>query len=419
MRISTAQIFTSGTLNMNRTQTDLFKLQNQIATGRRILSPEDDPVAAAQALVTTQSQEVNQQYLENQQNAKVQLTMAETELSGVTDVLQYIRERAIQLGNGALGDTQRGYIAADLQRKYDELVSLANSQNGEGLYLFSGFRGATRPFSASGNTSGPFDINNPTVVYNGDEGERRLQVDASRQMGVTVSGEEAFLNIRNGNGTFTTTAATGNAGTGFAAPGLVTDLAAWNALTQPQDLQLQFTVAGPLTTYQVVDVAGGNTVIASGTYAPGQAIDVPAAGIQLSVSGQPGNGDSFAVAPAVNESVFDIVQNLIGIAQQPAASWPGGGAEYAQNLAQSISHLDRGMENILRVRATVGSRLNELDSLETVATDLDVQFAGRVSKLQDLDYAEAISSLNLKQIQLEAAQRSFVKVSGLSLFNFL
>ena len=87
--------------------------------------------------------------------------------------------------------------------------------------------------------------------------------------------------------------------------------------------------------------------------------------------------------------------------------------------AKSSGMMYRGLENILRVRATVGSRLNELDSLETVATDLDVQFAERVSKLQDLDYAEAISNLNLKQIQLEAAQRSFVKVSGLNLFNFL
>lgn len=313
MRVSTSQIYTSGTLNMNRTQSDLFRLQNQIATGRRILAPSDDPVASAQALVTTQSQAVNQQYLENQQNAKVQLSMAETQLGGVTDVLQYIRERAVQLGNGALGDTQRGYIATDLQRKFDELVALANSQNGEGQYLFSGFRGTTVPFAVTGNV-GAFDAANPSVAYNGDEGERLLQVEASRQMGVTVSGEEAFLNISDGTG--------------------------------------------------------------------------------------------------LPKSVFDIVQNLISVAQGPAATLPA-------NLSASLGDLDKGMENILRVRATVGSRLGELDDLATVASDIDVQFAERLSKLQDLDYAEAISNLNQKQVQLEAAQRSFVKVSGLSLFNFL
>lgn len=321
MRVSTTQIYENATLNLNRNQTDLFRLQNQISTGRRVLSPEDDPVASAQALVTLQSQAVNKQYLENQGNAKVQLTMAETTLDGITNVVQYVRERAVQLGNGALGDQQRQAIATDLQQKFDELVALANAQNGEGLYLFSGFRGGTRPFSLSGNVGAPFDVNNPSVNFNGDGGERVLQVEASREMGVTVSGDDAFMRLRNSAGD--------------------------------------------------------------------------------------------------NESLFDVFQNLIAVAQRPATSWPGGSAEFAQNLAGSLSQLDRGLENILRVRATVGARLSELDSLETVATDLDVQFAERVSNLQDLDFAQAISDLTRKQIQLEAAQRSFVQISGLSLFNFL
>lgn len=321
MRVSTAQIFENATLNMNRNQTDLFRLQNQISTGRRVLAPEDDPVASAQALVTTQSQQVNKQFLENQGNAKVQLTMAETTLDGVTNVIQYVRERAVQLGNGALGDDQRQAIATDLQQKFDELVALANAQNGEGLYLFSGFKGGTRPFSLAGNAATPYNVTNPSVSFNGDGGERVLQVEASRQMGVTVSGDDVFMRLRNDSG--------------------------------------------------------------------------------------------------VNESLFDVFQNLIGIAQRPAASWPGGGAEFGQNLATSLSQLDRGLDNVLRVRATVGARLAELDSLETVATDLDVQFAERVSNLQDLDYAQAISDLTRKQVQLQAAQRSFVTISGLSLFNFL
>lgn len=321
MRVSTAQIFDNATLNLNRNQTDLFRLQNQISTGRRILSPEDDPVASAQALVTTQSKEVNLQYLENQGNAKVQLTMAETTLDGITNVVQYVRERAVQLGNGALGDAQRQAIATDLQQKFDELVALANSQNGEGLYLFSGFRGGTRPFSLAGNATAPFDVNNPSVNYNGDGGERLLQVEASRQMGVTVPGDDVFMRLRNSSG--------------------------------------------------------------------------------------------------VNESMFDVFKNLIDVAQRPAASWPGGNAEFAQNLTASLGQLDNGLNNILRVRATVGARLNELDSLATVAADLDVQFAERISNLQDLDYAKAISDLTRKQIQLEAAQRSFVQIAGLSLFNFL
>ena len=85
----------------------------------------------------------------------------------------------------------------------------------------------------------------------------------------------------------------------------------------------------------------------------------------------------------------------------------------------ALTNLDQGTENILRVRAAIGTRLKEVDSLGSVLEDLKLQFQQTLSQLQDLDYAKAITDLTRKQTDLQAAQQSFVRISELSLFNYL
>ena len=134
MRISTSQIYDSATLNIQRNQTSLYKLQNQLSTGRRVLTPEDDPVAAAQALLVTQSRDVNQQHVTNQGNAKSQLGLVDSQLNSLTDLLQNVRDRIIQAGNSAtMTDTDRSAIATELEARLGEMVGIANSQNGSAM----------------------------------------------------------------------------------------------------------------------------------------------------------------------------------------------------------------------------------------------------------------------------------------------
>lgn len=450
MRISTGMIFDNGTTGILNNQASLFKLQNQLSTGRRVLTPADDPVAAAQALVTTQAQNVNKQYLENQGNAKSQLGLVEGNLESLTTLLQDIRERSVQLGNATLTDKERAFIASELQARFDELVGIANAQNGAGQYLFSGYQGATKPFGNNSNVGAPFDATNPAVLYFGDQGERLLQVDASRQMGVTASGLDVFMGIRNGNGEFTVatpSVAPFNTGTAIADQGTVLDIAKWNntpPALQPQDFQIQFqvdnTVIPPVTYYGLQDGTGTTSLVTGAAvtgapftapewkvFTPGQAIPfsgLAAAfgtdlGVQVLVDGNPAAGDRFSVKSSRNQSIFDTVQNLIAVAGQPIPISPAGNTELSNDLGGQIAALDRALDNVLRVRASVGSRLAELDALEFAGGDRDLQYSSRLSNLQDLDYAAAISDLSRKQMQLEAAQATFVRVTGLSLFSQL
>lgn len=430
MRISTSQIYDAGALGIQRNQQGLFHLQNQLSSGRRVLTPEDDPVAAAQALVVTQSKDINAQYVENQGNASAQLGLVDANLTSLTDLLQAARERAIE-SMGSLTDTQRGFIATDLQIKLNSMVGLANTDDGTGQFMFSGFQGATRPFAIDGSSAPVAPATESPVVYFGDDGERLLQVEASTRIAGNVSGAELFMNIRSGNGTFAT-AVGGNSGgginqgTALVDAGSVTNLAQWNtAVNTHGSFRVEFSMGGSGLEYQIYNAANVAMLTAPAAYTPGQAIPLqkttaPAAnfGAQVVISGTPAVGDRFTIAPSANQSMFKTLQNLIGALQTPVnATFTK--TELTNRIKAEVSNLDGALNNLARVRADVGSRMNELASLTSGAKDLDLQYSTTLSALQDLDYTEAISKFTQQQMQLEAAQKSFARIQGLSLFNIL
>ena len=164
MRISTSQIYNAGALGLQSNQQGLFKLQNQLSSGRRILTPADDPVASAQALVVTQSKDINTQYMENQGSVSAQLGTVEATLGSLVYLVQGARERAVE-AKGSLSDNQRGFIATDLKLKFDALLAIANAGDGAGQFLFSGYQGATLPFAIDGSAAPVPPATQPPVTY--------------------------------------------------------------------------------------------------------------------------------------------------------------------------------------------------------------------------------------------------------------
>lgn len=399
MRVSTNQMFDTVVSTLQRQSSSLLHTQQQVATGRRMVTPSDDPVAAARALEVSQSAQINSQYGASQANARETLGMVESRLGAVGDVLQYVRSRAVEAGNAILTDSDRRAIATDLRAQFDELVGLANSQDGTGEYLFAGYRSANKPFA--GGPAG-------SVSYSGDDGRRALQVSSSRQLPVSDSGADIFMRIRSGNGSFEATAAAANSGGGIIDPGSVTDP---GALTG-NDYSVRFSVAGGVTTYTVINETTSATVVPATAYNPGAAIAFD--GMSVSVRGAPANGDRFDIEPSSSRSVFETVSRLIS-----AVETPGGGARLANELGNALGNLDQAQENVLRVRAGTGSRQLEIDALAGIGEDLNVQYSAALSRLQDLDYAEAVSRLTRDQTALEASQKAFMRVSGMSLFNYL
>jgi flagellar hook-associated protein 3 FlgL len=268
-------------------------------------------------------------------------------------------------------------------------------------------------------------------------------------MGVSVPGSDVFMNIRNGNGTFVTgtggnlaqppvlPATANNLGNATADAGSVLDPGKWNAAGNPKDLMVQFSVttnASGLksTTYQIYDTSGATPVALLATplnYTAGQSISlqktttVPAPatdyGASIVVQGQPADGDTLTVSPSTNQSLFQTMQNLIGVLRTPVGTTTYTSTQYTNDLAGQLTNIDQAINGVGQVQATVGTRMRELDSLGTASSDLALQYSTTLSNLQDLDYNKALTDYSKQQVSLEAAQKAFVQISDLSLFKYL
>ena len=300
MRLSTSQIFQQGVTSMLNNQAELAKTQQQLATGKRILAPSDDPAAATRILGLNQIIETTSQYQRNADYAETRLAMEESVLTEVGDVLQRIRELSVRANNDTVSASDRQSMAAEVRINIESLVYLANSTDANGEYLFSGFKTDTEPFADNG--AGNF-------TYAGDQGQRSLQIGAKRQVSVGDSGADVFMKVDDGAG---------------------------------------------------------------------------------------GTGSMFS-------ALYDFVVDLE--ANAPSAT--------------TLTRLDSAMDVVLDTRASIGARLNSIDGQRNANDSFSLLLQENRSTLEDLDYAEAVSQFEQQLLALQASQQSFVKIQGLSLFNYL
>lgn len=408
MRISTSTFYNESVTSMNQVQSNIAQTTQQLATGRKILSPADDPAGAARASELTQADTANTQFGANRIAATNTLSLADGVLQSVTNLILDVKDVSTAAAS-SLSAADRKAMAADVQGRMQQLMGLANSQDGTGNYLFSGAQGNTQPFVAT--VAG--------VVYQGDDVQHKVQAAASRQIPVTDSGADIFMRIRNGNGTFNAAPAGGNTGDSTVSQGGVTNVASYTG----QSYQLTFAVAAGVTTYSITDTTAGAPValappVTNVPYVSGQAISVN--GIQFEVKGAPANGDVFNVAPSTNQSIFDTLNKLVATLNTPIPSGsPMANANYRQGLSDAFNALDQGLNSVLGTRATMGARLRELDALNVSGDEMGLQYKSTLSRIQDTDYSKAISELTQQQMVLTAAQKSFSQVSKMSLFDYL
>lgn len=301
MRISTNTLYNSGTARLAELTAEISRTQQQIASGKRILTPSDDPVDAVRSLQMTQAKEAIAQFTVNRNNVDSSLSQVEGVLGGATSLLQNIKEKILSANSGVMSDTERRYIASELRGTLDDLIGLANAKDGEGNYLFSGFKTNVAPYQ---KTPAGAD-------YMGDMGERMVQIDTGRQM----------------------------------------------ALSQP----------GP---------------------------DVFKAGAT---------------------DIFSSVTDLIELLETPGldSTTRTAGLNTANTQVTAI------LDNVLTVRALNGARMQELDTLNEVGKTMDFEYSDTLKDLQGVDYFEAISNLSQQQFVLQAAQKTFVTMSGMSLFDLI
>lgn len=396
MRVSTSGAYASGLSAMQRLQAALDQTQRQISSGRRILTPSDDPLAAARALEIRESIGRLEQFDRNANVANNRLSLEESALGSVNNVLQRVRELALQANNATQSNESRRLIATEMRQNLDQLLQTANQKDGNGSYLFSGNLESTTPVTRMG----------AAFAYNGDQGQRYIQIGEGRQVADGDSGAAVFFNIRNGNGSFSLAPFAGNTGSGVLGPGSVVDPTAWDQ----SEYRVRFL---DQTNYRVLD--SNNDVVTTGTYQPGDTLAF--SGVEFTLNGQPEAGDRFAVLPSRNQDVFSVVDQL-ATALETGSTDPASQAALNNALNAGIQNIDQAIGNILDVRIQVGSRLAAIENQVDSNSAFALNYRDTLASIEDLDYAEALSRLSLEVTTLEAAQQSFIRTQSLSLFNY-
>lgn len=400
MRISTLQMYKQSVESMQSQQSELHRTEAQLASGKRINKPSDDPTGAAKILDLNSTIGVIDQFSRNIVGAESALAFEENVIAGVNTSLQRVRELAIQGNNASNSDLDRQAIAVEIYQRLDELLEYSNTRDAHGEYIFGGFSVDKPPFAeVSGN-----------IVYQGDQGQRFVQIGEGTQTAVGDSGDSVFSRILTGDGTIEVSASSTNAGS------LLVGQFGHSSDYVEDNYTISFTQAlntDPIT-YVVTDGVGATVSV--GNYEEGESISFP--GVHVRLSGVPVDGDSIDIDPASNSSMFAAVRAIADALDRPAGN-ASDTSRLNNDIAQGLMNLDQSLEHIGSIRASVGSRLSNISALDNINQDLKLQLETVVSQTQDLDYAEAISRFNLQLTSLQAAQQAFIKTSGLTLFQYL
>lgn len=399
---------------MQRISASLHKTQQNIASGTKFNTPADDPVASTRILQLRQDIALREQYQKNIRLVTNRLSLEESVLNGVSSVLQRVRELTLQVGDGSLSAADRNFLADEVSIRLDELLGMLNSKDPNGEYVFSGYKGNTIPFVNSGSAG---------YQFQGDEGQRMMQIDASTFIQAKDSGKQIFVEVAAAENTFFTSASPRNSAVPPAeiTVGQVLDQALFDQF-YPDDAYIEFQPIDdivPSGSNFTVRRRSDNRILdglENTPFVQGAAIIFN--GVSVRISGNPDPGDSFSVESSNKQSVLTTFGRLVeGI--ERSDDTPAGRQRVADLVSATLQNLDNAQTNMLEARSRIGGRLNMLDSIQALHEDVDGASRAVLSELQDLDYAEALSRLTLESFVLEAAQKSFIKIAGLSLFNKL
>src|SRR5690554_3869721 len=414
MRISSQQAFNLGVKGIQKNYAELIRTQQQISTGNRILTPADDPVASVRLMQLEQQQNMLGQYKDNLVAANNSLVQEESVLNSVNDIMQRIRVLAEEAGNGALSQSDRQSIAAELREREDELLGLMNTKNARGEYLFSGFQGKTQPFVRQGDGS---------FVYMGDEGQRKLQVASSLDIAISDNGKKVFQNVTNAARLDATYAQPAGSTLAVSAPLVQDEIAFAGAPNYPDSVfEIRFENTNDPKEYTVYEVSSGTDIqLMQGVMDEDDRTHdtLVFAGVIVHLDGVPAGGESISIKadPArEKQGVLDTVYQLRKALEENTDS-PEGARATRDAVAAAITNIDHAMVTIDQTRGDIGARMNIIETTQTNNEDVTLVNQAVQAELREVDYPEALSKLAFQSIILEAAQQSYVKVSNLNLFN--
>ena len=418
MRISTQHIFNLASTNMANANKEIYKTNEEISTGIRIRSAADDPVAAIRINSLNNYLDTIDQYQKNVIAAENSLALKEITLNSSMNILQRIEELAVQAGNTAvLSAAEYDDIAAEISNRTDELLSLMNTQDPNGTYIFSGYQSETPAFS--GNLVNGFE-------FEGDEGQTSVRVDTNTYVDISDSGKTLFVDVPSSQNTARATVPEtnrSNPAIEMTTP-MVVDQEAYDEF-YPEDMVIRFNEDSNITpaakNFTITERSTGKVLLADQPYVSGGEVIV--GGLSFEMSGTPvssntgqNNGDQVFIDSSDTQDTMVTIQKFYN-----ALKTYDGSSDMRESLEQAIgdtiTNISNAQENINQALTSIGARNNTLESVKNLHADTKLVTQEVLSDLRDTDYAEATTRLSAQTFVLQATQASFLTIRDLNLIS--
>jgi flagellar hook-associated protein 3 FlgL len=403
MRISTGQMFQQNTNSILEKQSATNTIMAQISSGKRVNTAGDDPVAAIGIDNLKQKNALVDQFVKNIDYATSHIQQAESQLGQADTLAGSMKELVLRGANGSMTTAERQVIADDMRQSLEQLMSIANTKDESGNYIFAGNKTNSAPFALD---------NNEQVVYSGDSGTRKSNIAAGVQVNTNVAGDTAFMNAANAMGDYGVNYSSTQQGDFVVSSAKITN----TATHVPDTYSFNFVDDGAgAMNLEVSDSAVPASIVT--TVAPFDAsVPVKFNGMAVKLDGEPKIGDSFTIEEQPQVSIFETFSKAIALFERGAdAQTPAGQSE----LAQLLNNIDSGVNQMSQQRSLTGNSLKALQQYSDNHTDEKLINTSALSRLEDLDLASAITEFEKQQLALNAVSSVFSKISSTSLFDYI
>ncbi|MBH0010609.1 flagellar hook-associated protein FlgL [Pseudoalteromonas sp. NZS100_1] len=417
MRLSNNLMYQNNINKILDNQQGVANAQERVTTGEKYLTTSEAPAAISQGMLYSNKIQTNEQYTKNINQLSGRLETEETILQSINTNIQQAQELTIQAGNGAYTKDDLKSIASELSGIQQTLANLMNTRSEDGKFIFSGYQDSTQPYQ--------FDSAAGEYTYNGDQGQHQITIAEGVSIKASDNGFDTFEKT---NARLNVESNTASVSGSITAASVYVDGQAEFDKFHQANYNADPTASATANTYSVL-VSPGATATDPQTYeiyrdgaaltpaVTGEVTDEPIdfAGMKIEFEGSaPGQLD-FSLEKPGKENVLNTLQSLITGLNDGTLE----GDDFQEVLADGLVQLQNASEQVVFTQASLGGRMNAVDSVSDSNLAQDIQNKSNLSDLVEVDMAEAISELTKQETALQASQATFGRLTNLSLFDYL
>ncbi len=394
-RISSFHNYQSVQNDMRRQESKVHHNQAQLASGKKLLSAADNPLATHYIQNVTQQEEQLRQYLDAITLVRNRLEHQEVIVSNAEEFADKAKRNVMEMINGSLSPEDRGAIARQIQEISNNFINLANVQDEMGNYIFAGTKPKNQPF---------FRDNAGNVTYSGDDYQRKMKISNSLEIPFNTPGSKIFMEIENPFGDYE--------------PNYDLQEGSELLLERATNSNVDDNSSYKVTFVDMDNGKFGYQLERNGSIVQADEFDgktgIQFEGLTIAIKGQITKGDSITIEPRKTFSIFDSFKDAIEYSSGSVSD-----ASSTAKLHQVVEELHKAFIHLNKSHTNIGASLSTLDIQEEQHEDFKISLAKSKSQFEDLDYAEAVIEFNENSRALQASQQAFGKTKDLNLFNYI